>query len=179
LKDALIYAVIFIVAFVGTTMEILRYNEQYVNIFEFDFRDAAVVALEDSLASVIPDSLEISETVASITPFKKEAEEYKNNYNQTKAELNKTSHELNQKEKEIELLQNQLKETNTNKNQEWLKSTIKLYEAMETVKAGQLLKSLPESEARELIYAMKKKKAAEILSGLDTETIKRLTRAKK
>jgi len=50
---------------------------------------------------------------------------------------------------------------------------------MNTAKAGALLNSLPEKEARELIYSMKKKKAAEILSNLNTETVKRLTRAKK
>ena len=50
---------------------------------------------------------------------------------------------------------------------------------METNKAADLLAKLPENEAREIIYSMKNKKAAEILSGLDTETVKRLTRSRK
>ncbi|MCB0750428.1 MAG: hypothetical protein KDC52_03020, partial [Ignavibacteriae bacterium] len=82
-------------------------------------------------------------------------------------------------DKQIENLRNRLEQQNDGKYDEWLKSTIKLYEEMAVNKAGELLKTLPEEEARDLIYAMKKKKAAEILSSLDTETVKKLTRAQK
>ncbi|MCB0753009.1 MAG: hypothetical protein KDC52_16170, partial [Ignavibacteriae bacterium] len=70
-----------------------------------------------------------------------------------------------------------VKEKEDEKYAEWLKNTIKLYEAMESTKAAQFIKAMPENEARDLIYSMKKKKAAEVLSYLSAETVNRLTRA--
>ena len=83
------------------------------------------------------------------------------------------------KKRRLNSLKDQLEKESATEHEEWLKSTIKLYEAMETKKAADLLATLPENQAREIIYSMKNKKAAEILSGLDTETIKRLTRLQK
>lgn len=179
MKNIIIYAVIFIIAFVATTFTVFTYNSKYENMFEFDFRGKAEVALADSLAAL--DSLAISDSlhVPEVDVHAEKAKEYEEQYTETKVELDKTSTKLSNKEQELEHLKTQIEEKKTAEHEAWLKSTIKLYEAMELGKAGQLLKSLPEHEARELIYSMKNKKAAAILSNLDTETVKRLTRAKK
>jgi len=182
-KNTIIYAVAFLLAFVGTTTGLYIFNSKYANIFEFDFRDPAVVEAEiaDSLAVLESDSLVVSETTideintANLTKQK----ELEDNLKITKKELGKVEQQLTNKDKQIEQLKMQLKQQQDTEHEEWLKSTIKLYESMNTAKAGALLNSLPEKEARELIYSMKKKKAAEILSNLNTETVKRLTRAKK
>jgi flagellar motility protein MotE (MotC chaperone) len=180
LKNTIVYAVIFILAFAGTTIGVYTFNNKYANIFHFDFRDAAEVALADSLTAIVSDSLAVSDSTL-VTDLQPEENEKKleEDYAETKVELDKTSNQLSKKEKELEHLKTQLEEKKTAEHEEWLKSTIKLYEAMQTNKAGELLSALPEKEARELIYAMKNKKAAAILSSLDIETVKRLTRAKK
>jgi len=178
LKNVIIYAVIFIGAFVVTSYFVYTYNEKYVNLFELDLRDAAKVALADSLAQIKSETLATSDSAIVMKKPVEKNKEVEKDLKETKMKLNKTSNILSQKEKELEILKEKLEVRNVEEHEKWLKSTIKLYEAMEPTKAAQLLKALPEHEARELIYSMKNKKAAEILSSLDTETIKRLTRAK-
>ena len=169
-------------AFVGTTAGVYTLNNKYVSLFEFDFRDDAMVkaAIADSLAVIAADSLNTGDSLlvaeVPIATIDKEMEE---NLSLTKSKLGKVEQELNQKEKELERLKDRLEQKENTEHEAWLKSTIKLYEAMDISAAGKLLSSLPELEARELIYSMKQKKAAAILSSLDTETVKRLTRSKK
>ena len=62
--------------------------------------------------------------------------------------------------------------------QAWLKSTVKLYEAMSPSEAAKLIQKLSDNQARALIYKMKNKKAAAILSNLNTELVVKLTKAK-
>ncbi|MCB9258036.1 MAG: hypothetical protein H6612_01685 [Ignavibacteriales bacterium] len=181
MKNTIVYALTFILAFIGTTAGIYILNKQYVNMFKFDFRDAAVVekAIADSLATMSSDSLMVSDSLLVIQENVHKKNELKEHLSETKSELEKAEQEISNKDKQIENLRNRLEQQNDGKYDEWLKSTIKLYEEMAVNKAGELLKTLPEEEARDLIYAMKKKKAAEILSSLDTETVKKLTRAQK
>ncbi|MCW8848520.1 MAG: hypothetical protein OQJ81_00970 [Melioribacteraceae bacterium] len=181
MKNVILYGLIFTIAFVATTLGIYTYNNKYVNMFEFDFRDAAKVAKADSLALNDEKVVDVTGSDSLLVPsvHEEKAKEIKKEFKETKKELDQTSNELSKKEKELELLKKQLEVKNNEEHDEWLKSTIKLYEEMETSKAGQLLKTIPEDEAREIVYSMKKKKAAEILSNLDTETVKRLTRAQK
>ena len=182
MKNTIVYVLTFIIAFLGTTALIYTLNNKFANMFVFDFRDAETVKSEiaDSLAAadsvdvIISDSLFLTENL-----FQEEKEELEKTLNVTKNELSKAEQELSEKEKKIEQLKNQLEKEKATEHEEWLKSTVKLYEAMETKKAADLLATLPENQAREIIYSMKNKKAAEILSGLDTETIKRLTRLQK
>lgn len=178
MKSTILYTVIFLLAFVLTSYFIYSYNEKYVNIFEFDFRDAAQVAIADSIAAITEEETVKVDSVAVDSSLVKWNKELTENYADAKKRLDKTEKELIARENEIKELKNKLQVTKTSKHEEWLNSTVKLYEAMETRKAGELLRTMPEVEARELIYSMKKKKAAEILSNLDTETVKRLTRAK-
>lgn len=178
MKNTILYSIIFLSAFVLTSYAIYSLNEKFANIFELDFRDAAQVAVADSIAALDEEDLVESDSTEvdnSIVELNKELEE---NFADAQQKLDNTQRELDKKEKEIEELRNKLQDTKNNQHEEWLSSTVKLYEAMETRKAGELLRTMPETEARELLYNMKKKKAADILSNLDTETVKRLTRSK-
>ncbi|MDX1699493.1 MAG: hypothetical protein R3250_02690 [Melioribacteraceae bacterium] len=179
MKNAIFYSFIFITAFVVTTVAIYSLNNKYENIFLFDFRLSEDVTMADSLAPVGLDSNMVSDT----TTVKEESvlvqQKLEQDFEETKNELAKTTRELTRKEEELAELKERISAREESKHTEWLKSTVKLYEQMESGKAGDLLRSLPADEARELIYSMKKKKAAEILSTLDTETVKRLTRVKK
>ena len=179
MKNTILYSVIFIFAFAVTSFLLYSYNKKYVNIFGFDFRDAAEVAIADNLASIAQEDTLIEDSTNTDNSLLEINSELQQDYTEAKMKLDQTARELTQKEKEIEELKNKLAVSHNAKHEEWLSSTVKLYESMETRKAGELLRTMPEKEARELIYSMKKKKAAEILSNLDTETVKRLTRAKK
>ena len=182
MKNIIIYAVIFTLAFIGTTVGVYIFNGKYANMFEFDFRDKAIVeaAIADSLAALAADSLAATDSLfVEENLVEEKAKELEQNLNTTQGKLSRVERELSKKDMEIKSLRAQLEQKQENDRESWLKSTIKLYESMEAVKAGELLSSLPEDEAREILYSMKNKKAAQILSNLDVSTVKRLTRAKK
>jgi len=79
---------------------------------------------------------------------------------------------------------NDFKFISTNKEEidsiynKWMKSTAKLYENMEPKKAAKIISSYSDNMARDIIYTMKKKKAAEILAELSPEFASRITRMK-
>ena len=58
--------------------------------------------------------------------------------------------------------------------QKWIKQTAKLYESMDPKKAALIIKNYSESTARDIIYRMKKNKAADVLSELDPVTANRI-----
>lgn len=59
----------------------------------------------------------------------------------------------------------------------WKKQTAALYEMMEAKKAAKIIQNFSDNVARDILYTMKKKKAAEILAELNPETANRITRA--
>ncbi len=180
MKNTIIYSVLFISAFIGTTFGIYTFNNKYVDMFKFDLRDKAAFekALQDSLAALHADSLTVSDSL-NITNADSIMHLSHGDSSTVKIDSSKIKFEqkLAEKDKEIESLKNRMNEKSGGKYQDWLKKTIKLYEAMEANKAAEYIKSLPEDEARDIIYSMKQKKAAEILSNLENETVQRLTRA--
>jgi len=58
----------------------------------------------------------------------------------------------------------------------WTKKTAALYEAMDSPKAAKIIQKYSDSVARDILYSMKKKKAAEVLANLNPETANRMTR---
>ena len=58
--------------------------------------------------------------------------------------------------------------------QKWIKQTAKLYESMDPKKAALIIKKYSESTARDIIYKMKKNKAADVLAELDPSTANRI-----
>ncbi len=85
--------------------------------------------------------MEPSDSLVAVNEHEEKAKELKKEFKETKVELDQTSNELSKKEKELEFLKKQLEVKKNEEHDEWLKSTIKLYEEMETNKAGQLLKT--------------------------------------
>ncbi len=82
------------------------------------------------------------------------------------------------KDRKIKDLESRLQQQKDSAYTAWVKSTVKLYESMDSKKAAKLIQNFSDSEARDLIYSMKKKKAAEILSNLSVEKVTILTRSK-
>jgi len=59
---------------------------------------------------------------------------------------------------------------------EWIKKTAKLYEAMDSGKAAKIITKYSDSVARDILYKMKQRKAAEVLAALNPEVANRITR---
>ena len=59
----------------------------------------------------------------------------------------------------------------------WKKQTATLYEMMEPKKAAKIIQNFSDNIARDILYSMKKKKAAEILAQLNPETANRFMKA--
>ncbi len=183
MKTTLTYALVFVFAFIGTSAIIYVLNDKFVNIFEFDFRDASIlddammyqsIANGDSLITV--DSLFV-ENGTEVFDDSDNAER-PNSKSKEKGDIVKVKEEITKQKEKIKELEEKFTDKEKKEHKAWLKSTIKMYEAMEAKKASQLLASIPDQDAREILYSMKKKKAAEILSNLPTETVIRLTRPK-
>ena len=179
MRTTIIYILVFSIAFVGTTAVIYTLNNQYKNIFAFDFSQPSTelnenVALNDTKI----DSLQVADTLISQNNEINYDTLYEN-LNKANLELSKIKEELLKRDKEITLLKEKIKDKNDAEYDKWLKSTIKLYEEMQPGRAAKLIATLPEDNARDIIYSIKTKKAAEILSSLDTEIVKKLTKAKK
>ncbi|MBK7104444.1 MAG: hypothetical protein IPH62_04080 [Ignavibacteriae bacterium] len=181
MKNTIIYSVLFIAAFIGTTFGIYTFSNKYVDMFKLDFRDRSAFekVIQDSLAKVSADSLAVSDSLHIGIPdsTKHIAQNESADVKIDSTKINEYEQKLSEKDKEIESLKNRMNEKSSGKYQDWLKKTIKLYEAMESNKAAEYIKSMPEDEARDIIYSMKQKKAAEILSNLEIETVQRLTKA--
>lgn len=58
----------------------------------------------------------------------------------------------------------------------WVKDTAKLYESMDPQKAAKIITQYSPEIARDIIYKMNKKKAAQVLSNLDPKTANMITR---
>lgn len=105
-------------------------------------------------------------------------------YNQLSGELNDVrstlkfkENELASKTTEIDNLKSRLSTSKDSAFTEWRKNTVKMFEAMDSKKAAVVLASYSDEMARELLYSMKKKKAAEILSLMNSEKVITLTKA--
>lgn len=61
---------------------------------------------------------------------------------------------------------------------EWMKQTAKLYESMDPKKAAKIIQSYSDNVARDILYTMRQKNAANILAELNPQTANRITRAK-
>ncbi len=58
--------------------------------------------------------------------------------------------------------------------EKWVKQTAMLYDSMDPQKAAQIIKQYNDKTSRDIIYTMKKKKAAEILTYLDPVTANKI-----
>ena len=201
MKTLIIYALVFVLAFASVTGAVYLLNNHYENIFAFNFTETKIEVVADSSAvTEYPVSLdeytkqviseikgELIDTLAKLnqkvivdTVYKEIVKDEMlidslKKAEQAKLAANKT---VEEKTKELEALKNKSQEINTAEYKEWISSTVKLYESMDSKKAAKIISGYSDNVARDLIYSMKKKKAAEILSNLNSEQIVKLTQAK-
>lgn len=196
MKVSFLYILTFIVAFLAVTGLLIIANERFQNIFKFDFSPVKAVASADTSAQikftenkVLPDTINRGRDTLSIIPKdtsniqkpKVESPAIIAENKQISVNSNNTNQAVqtvqNMPEEKIKPLETDVTpKTPDSTYNKWKKATVRIYEAMDARKVAQVLTSLSDSEARELIYSMKKKKAAEILSNLNAESVKRLTR---
>ncbi len=186
----------FILAFIIVTVLMIYGATNYRNIFAFDF--TPVSELKAAQAKVAKNA--VPKKKEKFNPFnnkeEKKAYDFSDNgaydtmtvslkdsstlidsINVLLAEIRKLK---NEKEK---LLENQktIKEdknlqvpNDQQKYKEWIKNTVKLYEAMDTKKAAKIIQNYSDNIARDIIFSMKKKKAAEIIAELKPEIANRI-----
>ena len=99
MKNILIYAIIFLLAFSGTSAVIYMMNSKYVNMFGFDFRETAVfeAAIADSLSALQADSLSATDSLIVLKNIKTNEKELLADLNSANSELNKVELELGKK----------------------------------------------------------------------------------
>lgn len=173
--------------FIVVTLAMAFLNGKYENVFKMDFRpggDSKVAELvkngpkkADSLKAAsqaqIPGKPQNSNAAAQNQTLSQLARDQKGSMlpgarANTEAQVQKNAQETARR----------LKERQDSTYKSWLKSTVKLFNAMDPKKAAQILTHYSDNVARDIIYTMKKKNAAEILSDLDNKTAAKLTGAR-
>ncbi len=187
--DKIAAVIVFIVAFVMVTALIAFMNLQYNNIFDFDFTptqhaieiktEAQIEELKATLRPEVEkhifDSLKVVgfDSLAIVNTNNKVAQ-----LEDSIAVLQKNISKLTRKTATLEATnEKNTKKSNSQKEyQTWIKTTSKLYESMEAQKAAKIILKYSDNIAKDILYSMKKKKAAEILAELNPEIANRITR---
>lgn len=187
--------IIFIVAFVVVTAVLIVLNSMFTNIFNFDFTSVtAKVQVTDSTKTNKPsvDSLLSANKNTSLQDSLKIAANNQPAKDSIKTDTTKIIPQLPQitkiKDNPIQTTQKEIPDTtnisplvNTNYASandsnyvKWLKATAAMYESMDPRKAARIIQNYSEKVARDIIYKMKKKKAADILAELDPSVALRI-----
>ena len=207
MKTLLVYLLVFLLAFIAITGLVIIMDSQYENIFDLNFaarkssspseskvaKKKVVLTptdygelkqyIDENFKNSVIDSLDKkyfetkTDTVYKVIVKDSSLIKYLNEAKEVNKSL---ATKLLQKNAEVDSLKSKTS-TGVNKEKnydEWLKTTVSLYESMDVRKAAKLISSYSDNEARDIIYSMKKKKAAEILAQLSAETVQRITRSK-
>ncbi len=205
MKAKIIYIVVFLAAFLLTTGGIVYLNSAYRDIFKFDFTpvqsipnknkmiDTAKVSIADIKNYLFNDfKQEVLDSIKTIIPPKTNDTVFTSAYRDSLLldSLRSLQAALKSADKKITIDNNTSKVASSQvivadeKTKPdsiynvWKIQTAKLYESMDPQKAAKIISSYSDNVARDIIYTMKQKKAAEILSELNPETANRITRAK-
>lgn len=201
MKEKILNILPFPLAFILITAAIIFLNAKYTNIFKFDFseynpkqivKDTLVAKKENKNLFQKADVKKQSEIDSLINKTNEQAAVE----NQTKDSI-KEQPQIKQQLKE-EPVQQITKTVEKSPEPEkpvqdktepaeqkvqtdtiyakWVKDTAKLYEKMDPQKAAKIITQYSTEIARDIIYKMNKKKAAQILSNLDPKTASLITR---
>ncbi|MGE5363013.1 MAG: MotE family protein [Bacteroidota bacterium] len=92
------------------------------------------------------------------------------------AQLKQVRNEIAKKDQQISRLQSTVQVKQDSAYTKWKKEMVKIYESMDSRAVAKIIQKLPDNVARDMIFQMKKKKAAQIISLLSPEQANRLTR---
>lgn len=181
--------------FLGVTGVLIFLNTQFTNVFKFDFskpriKNERTIKLAKKDYSQVEDFLkgefkqEVIDSLKKIYVTTKTDTVYKvvlkdptlqESLTDAKVNFTKMAEEIKQKDEKIETLKEDLTSKQDSVYKAWLKNTVKLFEAMDSKKAAKIITNYSDNVAKDIIYSMKKKKAAEILAQLAPQTVIQLT----
>lgn len=186
MKNQLIYALVFLIAFVAVTGLVIIANENFTNIFAFDFSGKKPIIIYEE-EEALTEETETAEVLNTDTTEVTDSTLAGDNL----TVVDSKGDSLSQSKELINVPQlSQIKKMEPNPTPKsnsaqkdssylkWKKETVKLYEAMDSKIVAKLISNFSDDTARDLIYSMKKRKAAEVLSNLSPELAIRLTRAR-
>ena len=196
MKEKLIYILSFALVFALVTGALIYLNSRYQNIFAFNFTPASANNLPE-VAKVVPDSTSVpkqKEPPAPVDSVKSKNQIAKTDSvtaapKDTVANTKKSSAtaEIKKVEPKTEALQEPQAESpkavvsrefqktlRDSAYQSWIKKTVKLYEEMDAKKAAKVILGYSDNIARDIIFSMKKRKAAEILTEFKPEVATRI-----
>jgi len=190
----IINILIFVGAFILVTAGLIFLNSAYTNIFRLDFSVQENTIVKDSTKSdknkkdnVIPPAADIfiSDTIKSSDTLTAQVNPLVDSVKtpviqKTTQQIPETTKQISEV-KEEKLPEEKLPEIKINKETDstyikWVKDTAKMFESMEPKKAAKIIANYSDDTARDIMYKMKKKKAAEILAELDPVAANRITR---
>jgi len=182
-------AIIIINASIMVTVAIAYINLKYNNVFAFDFTPAhqAVELRTEKQISELKESLrpEIEKSVfdsLKVIGFDSTAIMNANNrlvlLEDSIEVLQDRIAKLSNEKLALEAIKadNERKSESNEEYKKWIAETSKFYESMESAKAAKIILKYSDNIAKDILYSMKKKKAAEILSEINPEIAKRITR---
>ena len=202
MKEKIIYIVSFTAAFVLVTVGIIYLNTVYKDIFHLDFtvvkteKPKSVITVSDTtnvkmgelksffqqeLRNYVLDSLKAYVGPAKIDTIINQVVKDSTLIDSLKylsEALNKKDTELARQYKLTKTLKENISSQPDSLYLEWKKKTAKLYETMDPSKAAKIIQGYSDNVARDLIYTMKQKKAAEVLAEFSPENANRIMRAK-
>lgn len=201
----IIYAASFLAVFLLVTGGVMYVNTVFKNIFAFDFRIANQEEVEEPEIEVDDDGQlsisdlkkffdnefkgQILDSIKALSPVTKpdtivqtvlmDSSLIDSLINLQKLLSAKTNSNVStQPVVDVKPILEPVDKKNDGKYAEWIQKTAGLYESMDSKKAAKIIQNYSDNVARDIIYIMKKKKAAEILSELNPEFAIRITNAK-
>lgn len=174
----IIIIVPFIFAFIFVTGALVYLNSMFNNIFQFDFTPRTennLLTSADSLA--LKDSLNFKGIQQDTTQTFTEPDTINQKLNSNQDNLVAQVNPIKEKQPEDKTSANDLEKAKKDSAYTaWLKKTVKLVENLPPAQASKLLKNYSDNQARDIIYAMKQKQAAKIISYLEPEYVHKITR---
>jgi flagellar motility protein MotE (MotC chaperone) len=199
-KAKIIYIVSFVAAFLLVTGGIIYFNSIYKNIFQFDFSPVKKVTnknlpknsksiqiadlknlFQDEFKKEIFDSLKVlisNKNTDTVYANEKNNSVLMDSLKNLEFALAQTNQELRKQKEDKKLSADEVKSKTDSTYNAWVQKTSKLYESMDPGRAAKIIESYSDNVARDIIYSMRKKSAAEILSLFNPETANRITMAK-
>lgn len=181
---------VFVAAFVLTTVAIVYLNSQFMNIFKFNFNrvnhrmltpqqqikenySKYLDSLSRQIRAELMDSVKIYSLGLKDSLIANKDSLLYDSLNTMRVQLQKTSKE-DSVAKVVKDFVDKTKDDSV--YVKWTKKTAMLYESMDAKKAAKIIQNYSDNIARDIIYTMKKKKAAEILANLSPDQANRFTR---
>jgi flagellar motility protein MotE (MotC chaperone) len=197
MKNTLIYVLAFVSAFIVVTWALIFLNNSYENIFAFNFTPRSATPAKDTTQIKMPALLKprkkvlpllqkpAPDTTAVIAKTNDSVEAVKSREVMLLDSLNSLEKLLIEKSKNPKDIKKVLTKSESpadfsNKKDSsynvWLKNTSGLFEVMDSKKAAKIIQNYSDNVARDILYSMKKKNAAQIIAELSPEVANRIIR---